>query len=134
MLPTEENNPKNVGVTQGSHQFNYSSEITEMKQHNFDVTYSLFITSDNQNEVILIYHFLKTIILSAYEQFSFRGLNNLWISGRDVTIDFDLEPMVAYHRTVAMSFHYNNTVADIHKMVVPTAADFVGTKVDVPNS
>jgi len=112
MLPSEEDAPKNVGIAQGTYN-NHNNTSSNEKELSYNAMYSLFITSDNQNDVIVLYHFLKTLILMGYEQFSCAGLQNLYLSGRDITMDFELNPMNLYHRTVAMQFHYDNTVPDM---------------------
>lgn len=125
ILPMEEPAPKNIGIAQGVIN-NFDGTFNELKESNYTTTYSLYITSDNQNDVILIYHFLKTIIIAGYLQFSANGFNNLSVSGRDITIDFDLDPDQLYHRTVALSFFYTNTFSNVNKKLGTTAVNIDG--------
>jgi hypothetical protein len=114
ILPNEESSLGTVGVTS-----EYEIvQISEEESIGYDInkagnrsTYILLLTSDNPNEVILLYHLLKNSFLSAIDQFSFRGLQNVVISGRDLTMEMETPPPnYLFHRSVGLSFEYYNKV------------------------
>ncbi|MDA7514157.1 hypothetical protein N8508_00050 [bacterium] len=129
LLPNEDNEPKYVGVVQGTINHRDGSFSDELN-NTFATTYSLMITSDNQNEVIILYHLLKGVMLGGINQFRARGFENIYFSGRDITMDFDLDPMNLYHRTISMSFHYENEISDIINNEVISSINFNGTITD----
>lgn len=134
MLPNEENSPKQVGTTTGTHNFFFNNETADMHQHTSQCTYNLLITSDNENEVLMLYHFFKTLMIAGIEQFHFQGLQNVYVTGRDVTLDFELIPMLSYHRSVSMTFHYENTHPELVRQNPATALNFIGTPVGAESS
>jgi len=127
LLPSEENDPKNVGNVQASTNF-YDGSGADLKTNNYSVTYNLVITSDNENDVIILYHFLKSLTIMGYEQFtSGCGFQNLYTSGRDIMLDFDIDPMNTFHRTLALSFFYENEIPDLFSSTDITGFNFNGT-------
>lgn len=134
LLPDEESNPKQVGVTQGVGINTGLNQVHDVVESNFQTTYLLAITSNNQNDVIMLYHWLKTALLQAQQTFIGCGLQNLWISGRDLTHEFQLAPMSTYHRSVGMTFHYDNSVPSINKREGITSILYTGTVSPAPQN
>lgn len=134
ILPSEENDPKTIGIIQGNKDF-FDGTNAEAREHAYTTTYALFITSDNYNDILLLFHFLKTVVLSSMEQFQNRGFDNVSVGGRDITVDFDINPETLYHRTVAISFIYTNDVAGISNNSIVPATSIVplGTNIDTPD-
>jgi len=132
LLPDEENSPKQVGTSQ-SMVIDVTEDTNQIElQHDFTTTYNLLITSNNQNDVIILYNWVKTLLLQAQGQFIYQGLQNLWISGRDITTSFDLSPDVTYHRTVAMNFHYENSVPSLNREANISAITYNSNQTNLP--
>ena len=80
----------------------------------FDTTYSLVITSDNSNEVLLIYHVLRNFLIQSIEHFSLSGLENPKISGSDIDINTELVPKNIFSRAMPISFSYEAQALSLH--------------------
>ena len=139
LLPSDEHNPRRATMVSGVH--NYNSQGGDVnnpiinrsleKSAMYTSTYDLMISSNDENEVIVIYQFLKTLMLSGVGQLQHSGLQNVSISGRDVMLDFDIDPQTMYHRTIGLNFHYDNSVPELKDWQVPDTLNFNGTVVNV---
>jgi hypothetical protein len=111
ILPNEESALNLANMTTDYEYNEAETKGWQVNVNGYRTTYNLLITSDNPNEVVLIYHFLKALATSSPEQFELNGLINVIISGRDITLDMEVPPPnYLFHRTVALSFEYNNSV------------------------
>jgi hypothetical protein len=128
LLPSEEDNTKQTGVQSGSISFGDGTNA-KGNEHFYNTTYNILITSDNYNDVSVLYHFIKTILLTAINDLQLNGLINPWVTGRDIMMDFDLAPMTLFHRTVAISFSYENRVPAIDEKVNIATLRFTRVKV-----
>ena len=115
-LPSE--SPKNAGI--GANE-GYEDEIVDKANRkykavftsDYSVTYNLLITSDNMNEVLLIYNWLKCVMLSMHEQVEFRGFQNATFSGSDLSIDEDMVPNHIFCRNFNLAFTYDFSVPSL---------------------
>lgn len=89
------------------------------KKTSHSCTYHLMITSDNPNEVLIVYYFLKYMFTALHSHFGLAGLINLTFSGQDVNVQQDLVPANIYHRNFSVQFSYENVVE------VPIAATLI---------
>jgi len=131
LIPNEEQDPKFLGNS-GTFTEVPGDLWGEKRTHAYACVYDLLITSDSQNEVTVLYHFMKAAMLSAYEHFTEDGLERLFFSGRDITSDFELGPIDVYHKTVGVHFFYQNEVISIEKYPIITEVDAAGTPDPVP--
>lgn len=90
----------------------------EEKRYPYNVTYALLIGSENANEVMLLYHYYKTILIAGIEQLELREFSKIRISGKDHTMQMDILPQQAHFRTVDITFLYTNQVWGIHEQDV----------------
>lgn len=101
-VPSEQFGGENsIGIGQSDENWYDNSDGTETEKYirDFDGTYELMITSDNMNEVKLIYEFLKCMLTSLYDTFS-ETFNGTWsMSGKQLMANQDVMPGV-YMRTV----------------------------------
>lgn len=124
LLPNEEVQHNQVGTTGGT--FNrHDGTTSEENQHGYRDVYNLLITGQNENDVILLYHFLKTLFLMGQNSLTLAGLNDLRVGGADIQMDMDLQPRL-YHRTVSMSFHYYNYVPSLKRTPNAESINFQG--------
>lgn len=129
ILPNEEATPLQVGTT--GQMFKYADGT--YAYGNFQgssVMYNLVISSKNMNEVVPLYYFYKTLIISAVEQFELRGLKNMKVSGRDLTVDFELAPLQFSHRALGLDFYYETCVPDFNKLVKANTLNLTGTIIE----
>lgn len=116
MLPSE--SPINSGI--GSNEGYVEAEIDPQTKvsrpvytQDSQVTYNLLITSDNYNEVLIIYQFLKSIFLSIKTHLELSNLQNVTFSGSDMNFNEDLMPANIFHRNFNISFTYDFSSIDL---------------------
>lgn len=86
----------------------------------FGSTYNIIITSDNTNEVILLYHFIRSVLISMNAHFTLAGLENPKLSGGDLNINSELVPLGIFMRAIGLEFEYDVEAQDLFsKDVLP---------------
>lgn len=112
-LPSEQEKNNSLGIGEGINEPLYIPDTTTPTAYKrtfnrrFTATTNLVITSDNTNEIVLIYHFIRSLIISLMEGLSLTGLENLKLSGGDININTDLVPQGIYSRVIGISYEYN---------------------------
>lgn len=116
LLPSEQGKSLLIGASE-NYQPNVArdngNQIAEQFSNSYDATYQLMITSENSAEAILIYHFLKAVMLSLYYHFELSGLRDPKWSGQDVSIQQDLIPTHIFHRALGITFWYEVTIPNM---------------------
>lgn len=105
IITEDEYNEQQELIKQGS--------ITPVFTRSFQSTYNLVITSDNSNEVILIYHTLRALLISLIPSISLAGLRNLAFGGQDVQLYDKLAPKNMYMRAITCSLQYETSTPSI---------------------
>jgi hypothetical protein len=57
----------------------------------YNATYDIVINSNNSNEVVILYHILRSLLTSLTNHLSTLGLENISISGQDLTPNSEIE-------------------------------------------
>lgn len=116
-MPSEDKGPEDgLGVDEGVDTFFDESEETyrNIYQRSFMSRYSIVITSNIRNEVVMIYHILKSMMIPLIDHLEMSGLKNPKLSGRDLGMgDGNLVPKNIMLRTLNVEFYYNQSVEDI---------------------
>lgn len=116
VMPSE--SPKNAGIgdnrgyTPGLIDVTNTTKFDTVTQDS-SVVYSILITSDNVNECIILYNFLKAAFLGFKLQLELRGLQNVKSGGTDLNLAEDLIPVNIYHRSFNLAFDYDYTTVDM---------------------
>ena len=87
----------------------------------FDINANIVITSDNTFETVIIYHVLKSMMISLMNHIQLVGFINPVISGRDITLSQELVPNGKFlgktvglpltsHRRLVLNGHANGTL------------------------
>jgi len=93
--------------------------LTVKKEKSYNAVYHLMITSDNMSEVLLIFYWLRNMIIVFSEHFELLGLRNLQFSGQDINIQQDLTPPHIFHRNLSLQFDYVSEVKiDVSKETI----------------
>lgn len=97
---------------------NSSSEGFDEKYRNiftrrFDTQYAIVITSDNENEVLLIYHTLKALMISIMPYLAIIGVENSKISGGEVRLNTDSGMPPFFVRGLNLWFSYELKVPEL---------------------
>lgn len=117
-MPSESPGPDGIGVDEGYEKQivnNKTKYVQKTYTRSFETKYHLMITSDNSLEVILIYHFLKNMLISVFDHIEFSGIRNLKISGMDLQINSDMVPTHIFVRGVEISFFYESDSPNFQK-------------------
>ena len=135
LLPSEEPKYEQAGLTQGKPcNFYKDGKMAHISSEHYQTQYTMLISSDNENEVVALYHFIKGLMLAGRNQYQFRGLEGVKVTGRDLSMDFDVAPTQLYHRGVGIGFHYDNNIASIEYLAESLSATFIGSHIDVPKT
>lgn len=78
----------------------------------YSANYNIVVTSDNSNEVAIIYHVLKTMFTGMYAHLHLRGIENLKFSGADLNINQQLMPKHMYSRALSLVFEYETSAPE----------------------
>lgn len=96
-----------------------SSGATESIQQQFttmyDTTYQVLITGYNSSEVNIVYNVLKSMLLMVQEHLELMGLRIPVLSGQDIAVQQDIEPIPVFHKSLNISFKYELTVSKLLK-------------------
>lgn len=132
LLPNEEVIGEGINVTVGMESMtNINGDVVyrETRSYPYKCTYAILISSENANEVMILYHYFKSILLAAMEQFELEDWGEIRISGKDHTMMLDLLPEQMHHRTVDFTFSYTNELWGIFESAVSTAISYGGNPV-----
>lgn len=81
----------------------------------FGSRYNIIFTSDNTNEVVLMYQFFKSIFISLNGHFNVSGLQNPKLGGGDIQIDPNLVPPGIFTRALSIEFEYDTEGQDLFR-------------------
>lgn len=131
--PADTTDKNSIGWGEGS----FSSEVSEEGQvvqsvftRRFSGIYDIVVTSDNSNEIILIYHILKSLLISSYFHLNALGLENLVISGNDLTPYSEIVPKNCFQRVIRLKCEYEAHSLSFEKSRIPVGFEFEGTPVN----
>lgn len=112
MLDNEITGENALSISQGFQEtiFNdVDSTYREVYSRRFDTEHQILITSNNANEVLLIYHYLRAFLIPIFDHLNASGLENCKLNGRDLNLDQNILPNV-YSRTIGISYSYDVNV------------------------
>jgi hypothetical protein len=108
----------------------FQGKITEVYTRRFQSTYNIVITSDNSNEVILIYHTLRALLISLIPSMSLAGLENVALGGQDVQLNSGLAPKNMYVRSITLTLQYETSSPSIFPQLIFNDLTAKGTPVN----
>ena len=115
-VPSENTGQDGIGLDEGFQDSVFNDEdqtYHKVYTRRFDTTYSFVITSDNSNEVIALYHFVRALDIALINHFNLSGLEKIRISGGDVNINQALVPQNIFIRNIAINFSYEVSVQEL---------------------
>lgn len=112
-LPGEQHGQNALAVEQESDPYwntnqSYTNKFTRRKT----ATYAVYITSDNANEVSLLYHLIDSILISATAALTLSGLYNMTVGGQDIQLESDKTPKHLFIKALSIGLQYSKTVPD----------------------
>lgn len=118
-VPSDSNAQNAIGGSQNSFQDIVYYEGTKEYRNTFSrrlrTTLSLVITSDNSNEVVLIYHIVRALLISLQNHLALLGLENLTFGGQDLSLMSDKIPPNMYFRALNLGIEYQTSSLDLSK-------------------
>jgi len=110
MLPSENETDMTLGIGEGERLYITDQDDTSLVRKTFNKrfrsNYNIVVTSENANEVILIYHVLRSLLISANPHFNLKGLYNIKLGGRDLQINPDLVPSHIFMKSISFDCEY----------------------------
>jgi hypothetical protein len=82
------------------------SKAREVKSRSFTCDYSLMITAMSSTQVVLIYHFVRSLLISLQQTLEADGLLNIRFEGQDVNLMDEFVPQNIFSRVLKMNFDY----------------------------
>lgn len=116
MLPNESPSAAGIGGNEGYLQGIVdaaNNEYIPVYAEHTSVTYQLLVTSNNYNEVLLIYYFIKALLMSIKNHLELSNFQNVVFGGNDLVFSQDVIPAGIYHRSINITFTYDFDSIDI---------------------
>lgn len=146
-LPGEQHGQNNLAIEQDEQPYfdilpdntvkGYVNKFTRRK----NATYSIYIMSDNSNEVTLLYHILDCLIISMTTHLALKGLYNITQGGQDIQIDSDKIPKHLFLKALSIGLQYSRSAPDLRQIPMFTDIMFEGRptglqsdETDTPNN
>ena len=113
MMSGESKGKDGIGLDQG---FNNEQVIGTTQRavfnRQFDINANIIVTSDNSFETVIIYHVLKSMLISLSTHIQLVGFINPVISGRDISLSQEIAPNGLYARTINFTAGYELDVPE----------------------
>jgi|SRR5690554_160201 len=114
MVANESKGSDGIGIDLG---FNDEQVIGSTQRpilnRQFNINANIVITSDNTLETIIVYHVIKSMIISLSTHIQLSGFINPTIGGGDITISQELVPNGIYARGINFSAGYELDVPEV---------------------
>lgn len=115
-LPSENSAQNGLGLDQGHADPVFDEESQTYKNvftRRYDATYNFTVTSDNSNEVVALYHFLKSVLTQLIDHLELSNLEHVRIGGGDLQPYQTLVPRNIFMRNISVSFSYDISVEQL---------------------
>ena len=113
ILPSEEAAESAIGQDEGYGTTIDDEKVQEYFTQNFHSNYQVMITSNNESEVLTVYHILKSMLIMIIPHLEVVGLRLNKISGNDVMFRDELMPNGTFHKVLNLNFNYEIKVPQI---------------------
>lgn len=113
ILPSEQPSSIPLGEDEGYQTETEEGNVQLKFCQMFSSTYQIMITSDNSNEVNIVYHIYKSLLITLVPHLSLKGLLNPKLSGNDIVFQDDQMPMGIFHKVLNLSFDYELVVPQL---------------------
>jgi len=110
LLPSEAYESSSIGQLAGG-------DDEEMMQF-YNCNYQVMITSDNSNEVNVVYNILKSMLIMLVPHLELMGLITPKLSGGDVIMQDEFIPATISHKVLNISFRYELNIPTLLEKTV----------------
>lgn len=114
-LPGEQTVNNGIGVDKGYQLGTYDENNNFQHTHTrgFQSNFNIIITSDNEIEVLILYHTLRACLISALDYLDINGLRDGKLSGGDLQFNPELVPPHLFIRYIGLNFFYEVDVPSL---------------------
>jgi hypothetical protein len=107
-LSAEQKGQNGIGLDEGYRDSfeNEDGTICSVFTRRKNTSYNIMITSDNSNEVVMIYHFIDALLTSLTNHLNMKGLENIAVGGQDLQLRGDFVPKHIFMRALTVSLQY----------------------------
>lgn len=106
-LPGEEKGETNIIGNLEDDYFAFGTDqYNEQYIRSFLPQYEVAITTDNPNEVVLLYQFVRALLISLEDHLELSGLQNIQFTGKDIHLRQANDLPRIFGRSIGMSFTY----------------------------
>lgn len=127
ILPSETPIDSAIGEDEGYQtEIDDNGNIQEKFCQMFGSNYQIMITSENSNEVNLVYHIMKSMLIAIIPHLSLMGLLNPKLSGNDIMFQEEGMPIGRFQRVINLNFQYELVVPQLIVKEVVKNLNFIG--------
>jgi hypothetical protein len=91
---------------------NTPTQIREVYKRRTQTNYNIVITSDNSQEVVVLYHVMKAIFIASVTHLSLKGIQNITFGGQDIQPYREVTPSL-YMRSLNLGVQYESYSLDL---------------------
>lgn len=126
-LPSESEKNNTINVSEGFREPIYNDDNTYTTTFNrrFTAKTNIIITSDNSNEVVVLFHLIKSLLISLNAHFNASGLELPKLSGGDIQISQELVPSNIFIRAIGLEYEYDVEAQNLFKSEI-NILDIIG--------
>jgi len=107
--PSDGDGSNSIGVGEGSCDptvDEVNGIITPIYSRRFSASYNIVCTSDNASECLLMYNFIRAMLISVFDTLSIAGLENVRITGNELSINPALVPNHLFMKSINLGCEY----------------------------
>lgn len=126
-LGTDEGYEDPILDTEGDQDTHTPTEVLPVFTRRYRASYNVVVTSDNSNEVIFVYHFVRALLTAAIFHLNASGISNVSLGGNDVR---PYTPELAnqlYMRALIVNIEYDTHVPSLNLAFIPNDIIVIGT-------
>lgn len=113
--PSEQQSSDNaigMGDDSQNYKLNADGSTTIELNRRYSATYDIVVSSDNSLEVVALYHLLKSLTVVLVPYLHSQGLQNIKISGQDLTQYSEIVPKAFYVKALRLQLDYSTLVPE----------------------
>jgi len=101
--------PSGIGLNQGNYEGIVSGDedgyLNELMTRAYTSQMPMVFTSDNPSEVLMMYYFVRQLLIPMFNHFEMKGLKNCTVSGAPINIEEHLVPKGIFAKQLTMTYY-----------------------------
>lgn len=118
---------ENTDIVDGDNDADVPETTMSVFSRRFRAAYNVVVTSDNSNEVVVVYHFIRQLLISAIPHLSLAGIENVSFGGNDVRPYTDVTANQLYMRAIIVNMEYDTYAFKLDLNIIPDEITTTGT-------